>query len=261
MKIKFFSWTVVIGAMFFLLHCGGEGASQGSSPRDGGNLHVVVKNSTSQATEPYARIAAYRVVVTGEGMATPIEALFSGESETGVIEGVPVGGNRLLTVEAVNNLDQTIRAGDSEPFEVEGGKTATVPVELESVPIFVNVSPGSRIENTRLVLKAFSDPNTPLEFFEGGEGDASLMSEVFSDETRGIADYAPTLLPAGEHTFTVRHSVNGRWSRVSLDLLDGTRRRAAPLFSTGLTTPSERGKIQQAGVAAKAAIVMGRSAP
>ncbi|MBN1282868.1 MAG: hypothetical protein JXA24_03755 [Proteobacteria bacterium] len=224
-------------ALLALLALAGCGADpwQGSG---GGALAVTVKNAASfDPAAEHGRIVSYRVSVSGEGIEEPIVALFDGGADGGVVAGVPVGEGRTVAVEAVNPNEAVIRAGESFGVKVGGGLTE-VEVEMEAVPIFTNIAEGNAVDNTRLLFRIFSDPSNPVVVHEISHGadtalvDASTsLAELYLDESTGMGRFAPALMEPGRRSFEVRDLVSGRSSAASVLVLDGTRRRPAPLVA------------------------------
>lgn len=205
-----------------------------------GSLAVQVTNAKSfDPRAPHGRIERYVVRIEGEGIAPPIEATFAGDVAGGVIDHVPVGERRLITVEAINPNDATIRAGEEENVTVTDEQT-TVAVAMEAVPIFTNLTQGTAIDNTRLAFRLFSDPAHPVVVEEiAGEAATALVDAATSvadiqlDAATGLGRLSPALLAPGRHRFAVRDVASGRQSTAEVLLLDGTKRRAAPLFAAG----------------------------
>nr|HPM41964.1 hypothetical protein [bacterium] len=117
-------------------------------------------------------------------------------------------------------------------------------VEMEAVPIFTNVADGAVVDNTRMVFRVFSDPKNPVivEEMRRGESlplvDASTSaSEVALDAVTGQGSISPVLMEPGSRRFAVRDLVTGRRSEAGVLLLDGTKRRPAPLFSAATVGP------------------------
>lgn len=218
--------------------CGG-GAADGNS-RSAGASAISIKVAGSKGAKAgtqHGRIETYRVKVEGEGIAEPITAEFPGAANDGLIENVPEGSGRVVSVEAINPNGSTIRAGETPGVEVQSG-TNEVEVKMEPVPIFTNLKNGATIDNTRLVMHIFSDPSRVVTVDDSSEGvpnpviDADTnLPQLSLDATSGLGAMAPRLLPPGNHGFVVRDVENGRSSKVNVQLIDGTKRKPAPLFS------------------------------
>lgn len=234
MKLNKMLMTVII--TFFIAACGGGG--MGGS---GGMLQVVVKNAQSfNPNIEHGRVVAYQVTVTGEGIDTPIIAEFSGDAVEGVIDGIPAGDDRQVTVKAINPNNLTIKEGEKQDVSIAGGKVTETEIDLQSVPIFTNVADGNTIENTRLVFRIFSEPETSVVVEEIRADTPSQMvdaktskAEVNLDVSSGLGLMAPQLQPPGLHTYKVSDALTGRYSDVTINVVDGTKRRGAPFFAAG----------------------------
>lgn len=220
--------------LFILTSCGG------SFQTSGGNSALAVKITSAKSFNPsinHGRIEKYRVTITGNGIDAPLSAEFSGDATEGTIDNVPTGDDRTVSVEAINPNSATIRAGEAEGVSVGGGINE-VEVALEAVPIFTNLADGNTIDNTRLVFKIFSDPKNSVEVAELKE-DAALplidpsinSAEINLNQSTGVGQLAPLLIASGEHIFTVRDTVTGRLSKAQVILVDGTKRKPAPVVS------------------------------
>lgn len=228
-------------AFLGLLSIAGCGGGDVDMKGTHGALAVKVTNAKSfNPKVEHGRIERYVVRIEGDGITEPIVAEFPGSATEGVVEGVPVGGNRTVSVEAKNPNSVVIRAGEEPGVSVGDGETS-VEVALEAVPIFTNLTDGAAIDNTRLVFRLFSDPGRPLmiEDSTGGGGsplaDASTnLPQVNLDQATGLGQLAPGLIAPGERGFVVRDLITGRGSSVSIRLLDGTERKAAPFVAAGM---------------------------
>jgi hypothetical protein len=151
---------------------------------------------------------------------------------------VPSGEDRQVDVSAININSRTIREGEAEEISVEDGAISDVDVTLEAVPIFVNLKDGSIVENTRLVFQVFSDSaGKAVIEDETSAGSDVLVSastslpDVSFDTSTGLGRFAPALIQPDDHKFTVRDATTGRFSVVNVQLLDGSKRKPAPLLS------------------------------
>lgn len=230
--MEFKAWLFLLVAA--LAGCGGAG-----SPGHG-SLAVVVSNSKGfDANAEHGRIERFVVRVEGEGIAEPIEAIFAGDATEGVVDDVPVGEGRIVSVEAVNSNGAVIREGESFDVSVTDELTS-VAVQMQAVPIFTNLANGAAVDNTRLAFRLFSDPQNPVvvEELSGGASAALVdasegISEICLDASTGMGRLSPRLMEPGERLFVVRDVVTGRSSSALVKLLDGTKRRPAPLFGAG----------------------------
>ena len=228
-------------ALLALLALAGCGLDQ-SGGLGGGALAIKVTHARSfDPDTEHGRIERFRVAVSGEGIESPITAFFDGSAEEGIVSGVPTGKGRTVEVDAINPNEVVIRAGEAEGVKVDGGVNE-VDVDMEAVPIFMNIASGNTIDNTRLVFKIFSDPTNPVEVREMADGveralvdAATSVSEIRLDQSTGTGRFAPALIDPGRREFEVKDMVTGRSHRVSVLVLDGTLRRPAPLVSAAAT--------------------------
>ncbi len=235
MDAKEMKRIILLLSLLALAGCGlGEGG-QGS-----GVAVRVTKAASFDPSIEHGRIERYVVSISGEGIDAPITGEFPGDTEEGVVEGVPAGGDRTVEVRAMNPNGVAIRGGEAFGVSVGGGITE-VSIELESIPIFTNIADGNTIDNTRLVFRIFSDPANPV-IVEEADGPASPLvdasrgvPELYLDESTGMGTVAPGLIEPGEHSFAVRDAVTGRSHAVDVRLVDGTGRRPAPLVSAAAT--------------------------
>ena len=228
--------------IFILTSCGGT-STQNQSACEGtcGVVQLVVKGSKSfNPGIEHGRIVSYRVTISGEGIDSPIAAEFDGSATGGRIDGVPVGSNRQVTVEAVNPNSLVIRQGETAGVEIEGGKIVETEVALESVPIFTNIADGNTIDNTRLVFKIFADPTGDLVVEDVTADLVYILADASVSDTRvnldastGLGKLAPVLQPTGQRNYKVRNLATGRSSVITVNLSDGTKQKGAPFFAAG----------------------------
>lgn len=219
--------------MISMLAACGNGAATG----DFSNalaIRVLHAHSFDPAAE-HGRVVRYRVTVSGQDIELPIVAEFPGDAAEGVVEGVPAGEGRTVSVVAINPNEAAILAGEARGVEVGGGIN-DVPVDLEAVPIFTNLHSGNAVENTRLIFRLFSTPEHPVIVEERFKTQATVLpdaslgsAEILLDQSTGLGRCAPILLPPGRHHFAVRDAVTGRETEVVVELTDGTRQQPAPL--------------------------------
>lgn len=230
-------------SLLLLASCGGGTNSANQSTCDGacGVVKLVVNGSKSfNPGIDHGRIISYRVTISGAGIETPMVSEFDGTATGGIIDGIPVGADRQIVVEAVNANSAIIRQGEKAGIEIEGGKTADVDVTMEAVPIFTNLADKNTVDNTRLVFQIFSDPSNQVAVEDvTSESPAiltdasSMATEINLDVATGLGKMAPALQPVGDHKYKVYDVTSGRFSEVTLNLTDGTKRRGAPFFATG----------------------------
>lgn len=206
---------------------------------DCGSVMLIVHNAKSvQGNAPYSRVQKYVVTVTGPGIEEPLVGEFSGDATEGVIEGVPAGDGRIVEVNAINEDDWTLRAGEEDGIKINGGSTADVDITLEAVPVFTNIARESVVENTRLIFRVYSDDPEPVvieDLFNASSdvivNPSTSVPEVDLDQSTHLGLLAPRVRPIGGHEFTVRSTVTGRSNTANVRLLDGAMRKAAPFVA------------------------------
>jgi len=193
-------------------------------------------------------IEQYKVTITAEDIETPIVAFFEGTAISGTVENIPVGGRRVVKVEAFNPNNKMIRAGETEEVDVIGGETAEVEVDMESVPVFANLNDGNIVPNTRFIARVFSDPKDAVTIDDEFEGMGQLLMDVNSnadeltpDAATCEARFAPALLSSGEHKLTAKNVRTGRSSAVTVRLIDGTKIRPALFYNGGVAATAKIG--------------------
>lgn len=226
--------------LLFLASCGGAGSEDKNVGSTGGLKATILNSKTFNPNISHGKIAQYKVTVEGDSIIEPITAVFDGNVENGIIEGVPVGSGRIVKVEAINLNDKTIRAGEAENVEISSDNVTEVEINLESVPIFANLIDGNSIPNTQLIAKVFSDPNESLEIKDENES-LKQSFNVLTDISTGLASASAKFLLPGKHTMTVRNLNTGRFSTVTINLIDGTKVKPAPFFSAGNFQPAKLG--------------------
>lgn len=233
--------AAIAAILALLVACGGgdPGAAGG-----GGSLALRIRNAKgfNPAIE-HGRVARFVVRIEGPGIAAPIEASFPGDAEEGVVEGVPAGADRIVSVRAENGNGAVIRAGEAPGVEVGDGLTE-VEMALEAVPIFANLADGAAVENTRLVFRLFSDPESVVVVEDRTSGAPAILADLASreelvhlDASTGLGRLAPAVMAPGERLFAVRDAATGRETAVHVFVLDGKGRRPAPLASAAGLRP------------------------
>lgn len=215
--------------------------SCGTNPGDKGDGHasLAITIEGGKIFNPnieHGSVDKYRVVIRGDRM-DDIAAEFDGGAQEGVIDGIPVGDDREITVEAINPNGLAIRAGEALGVKINSGFN-DVPVRLESVPVFANIADGATIENTRLIFRVFSDPAHAIVVDGANDSEsfsivdaATNLNEIHADESTWLASISPKIMPKGEHVFEVRDLSSDRSSSIRVRLIDGERARPAPLVS------------------------------
>lgn len=232
-----------------LAGCGGGAGSTNDSATGSASLAVTISGAKSfNPSIEHGKVKTYLVTIEGVDIAEPIIAEFPGDADGGLIEGVPAGSDRKISVEAINANDLAIRAGDAQGVEISGGEN-TVDVSLDAVPIFTNLADKSFVDNTRLIFRIFSDPDHPVEIKDAAEANSALadastnVTDIWVDKSTGLGRLSPALMAPGEHAFMVSDPSTGRSSTVNVTLLDGTKRRPAPLAAAARSDETGTGRI------------------
>lgn len=155
MKIKLLS-VIAAFLLFTLLvalaGCGG-GSSQNSSSATSGTGAIAVKVALDSGTGNVTKadvndITTIRFIVSGPGMAA-ITQDFAASAGKGVIDGVPVGTGRLLTVQGLTVAGSIISSGEAKNITVIANQTSDVgtvtlsPVGIYSISGRVTLQNGS----------------------------------------------------------------------------------------------------------------------
>lgn len=234
-----------------LVICGCGGAKDMAAPTEnnGGTASVslnVMKSTANVGNKSYSTIKQYKVGITGPGIAEPIEAFFDGTEESGTVDGIPVGVERIVRIEAINNNQQIIREGLQESVTIHGGSANQLSIEMDAVPIFVNLQDGNSIAGNRIRFELFSDPQDSLEIIDLYNSSSSQLvdassssSEIYPNITTGTALFMPVGMLAGEHQFSVVSRRTGKLSTINIKVLDGAVIRPAPLYSGGNTVAGQ----------------------
>jgi hypothetical protein len=182
----------------------------------------------------------FRVVVSAEDLSVPIELFFPGDSQGGEVEGVPVGRDRRVLVEAINSRGRVVRRREVRGVSVSRGRTTPVSAALLSVPLITNLSDGVAVTTTRLRIEGFGEPAGRLEVWDlnGGREEKLLASVIGAPYlspslSDGFFRFEPGVLEPGLHTFRVRATGTGETSEVTISLVPPGRMPGRVLASAG----------------------------
>ncbi len=240
LKFLVFSFALLTSA------CGGDHPT--TNPNSGAIKAVVTNSKSFNPNISHGQITQYKVTITAPDLAEPLEATFDGSSQEGTVENVPTGSDRQIKVEAINSNSKRIREGEAANLEVKGGEVTEAEVAMESVPTFANIDDGNVIPNTRFVARLFSEPGKAVTIEDDFNGTtlplldiATANTEIMPDASTGLSFVAPPLMPVGGHRLTVKDIRTNRATTVTVNIIDGTKAKPAPLFSAGSTQPARFG--------------------
>lgn len=230
----------MIAASLFLAACG---SSPGDYRAAGGSLALNIRDvgGFTPGIEHY-RAEKYIVTVEGDGISEAIRAEFDGEASEGFIDGVPIGENRTVEVEAFNANGIRIKRGIAGDVAV-GGTTAEVDVEMNYIPIFANIADGATVENTRFLIKVIADPANPFIIIgEPRDGESKQSFSIsdepssndafYSDDVSWSVGITPPVMAPGNYGIAVVDSATGLNSRVEIKIVEGRYVKPAPIVSS-----------------------------
>ncbi|MFH1653248.1 MAG: hypothetical protein ABIE74_04240 [Pseudomonadota bacterium] len=203
---------------------------------EGGGLSLKVTNTKAQ---PTTDIKEFKIIVTGEGIEAPIEAVFPFGTQDGVIRDIPCGDDRLVELLAIDNSNRIVRRGESL-VAVHCGKMNDASITLKRVPIIANMIPNSIIENGRINLKVISEPSDEVIIKDVVDGvETNLTNPVnnaalFSlSADKGELSYEPAALSNTWHTFKLESTVTGYSSETKVRLVEEGDRKPAEISFGG----------------------------
>jgi hypothetical protein len=225
---------VVLLLSLLMLHCGQAG--------DGG--HVVVGDGAatlaiyrSQSSAVHPMLEAHRVIVriSGDSFDT-LEFAFAADVTELLMEGIPSGRDRYVTVAVENIREQVVRMGEQSDVDIASDGVTDVTMTLDAVPIFTNVVDGSIVANTRFRPEVITAPGHTIHVRYQRDGgfdepliDAALGTDaIVTDPDVGVAAIATPPLAPGQYHLVVRDAETARTSQAELTIVDGTQRRSAP---------------------------------
>lgn len=235
---------------FFLIlssfACGGSGgdgdivlAVKNARGPEGFGSEVAGLATAGEGLPEVLRVHSFRVVVSGEDF-SPIETVFPGDTKEGTITGIPVGSDRTVLIEALNETGETVRRREVTNVEILGSRPTQVVAALVAVPRLTNVHDGSVVPTTRLVLEGYGEPAGGLEIidhFAGASYSLSSASDtgglVTPSLSVGFFSFRPSLLSPGLHSFEIRDSQTGESSSVTVTLVSSGRRPGVWIGSAG----------------------------
>ncbi len=231
-------WVVMLAMAFVTLGCGdlsfGRNASEGV--RGLVSVKVLLPNNFNPRAD-HGRAVSFRVRVEAYDIEPAIEALFDGDASEGVLEEVPCGDDRRIIVDAVNPNGAVILYGESRSISVGEG-TNTVDVPMAFVPVFTNLTDGSVVENSRLVVGVFADPESRLVISaqsESGSAEISAQASAVpfhTDANSWSLGVPAKKLPPGEYTFEVRDADTSLANCIRVRLVETRGAVPAQIYTT-----------------------------
>lgn len=226
----------IIFGMVFLFSCGGV------ADRSDSKLNVIIERPKGFSTQTeHGKIERYKITISGEDIAEPINAEFLGTNSEARIEGVPCGDGRSISVEAINPNGAVVFAADKNNVNISGGVNE-IEVKMESVPVFTNLFNGSVVEKNRLVVGIFADPNDKILIgsrVNGAEVSLSRDLEelpISTNESTWMYGLSAKNLSAGEYEIFAKDVTNNRQSSVTVRLVDTGGLVPAPIFSAAVSS-------------------------
>jgi len=225
--------TLIILLAIIFSACGQVGEDKSLTSGELASARVIVSGSKSRVKDQnYSQIYTYRVEVSGPGIDQPIVKDFAGDSESGTIDGIPVGKDRVVKVQAINTRGKILREGETENVAVGKGVN-DIGVSLDAVPIFTNLQDGNVIPLNRLVIRVFSDPEDLVQIKREKKNQIETLNEFNPDMSTGLFSMTPKLPEKGEYTFIAESKITGRSSTVTVRIIDGINAIPASVYSSG----------------------------
>lgn len=245
---------IIAVSVFFAISCSsgqnsnvGSGTTLGGRSTNGGSVALSVSDSYKPASvsDPSTlpevlQVTSFHVAISGDNFST-IEATFSGDAAGGQIEGIPVGENRRVLVEALNANGVVVRRREISNVRITGGDVTPIVASLLSVPVVTNVSNDNMVTQTRLFFRGYAEPAGSLQVwdsYQGGESrlieEASVRSDVISPSlSDGGFNFRPSALPLGAHLFTLKDPSSGEETKLQLTVVKPGREPGVGNHSAG----------------------------
>lgn len=178
-------------------------------------------------------VTRFKVTVTGVGIPAPIEVSADGSAAGMQIDGIPSGEGRSVLIEALNQEGTVIRRRKIDGIEVVPEVVTPVRTSLNTIPLIMNLRPGSVVLSRNLKLIGFGEPGTSIRIdaatssesvpLNRSAGPASLV--VSPAASTGLFEFTPpanTLL--GKQTITLTDEASGESSSIGIYVVRGGNR-------------------------------------
>lgn len=201
---------------WLLMSCGNgteEAVSFSETEGEPGYVHLNITNAKDLSPSEVGTITSYKIRLEGDDFA-PIEQIISNDASGVVIQGIPIGTNRHISVWALNRDGQILREGLLNNVTISTGKIE-LSIPLLSVPMVLNLEEGSAVSNQDLFFDLLTDPGHYLTVKT-----TMPLGEVVADP-QGFASFYPDILPAGYYQFTIVDEDSGKSRLLSLRLYEG----------------------------------------
>lgn len=191
---------------------------------------------------PYASakstLHSFEVTIEGEDMEASFRKNLGADAKGMVLENLPLGRGRSLTVRGLNADGELLRLGKIESLKLDSTAGESVALKLNAVPLVLNLRNESQISNRRLFFRLFADPGERLSVRLNGD----VLGERVAD-SRGIASFYHPDLPPGRYSFTIHNLENDLTTQLDLSVWDGAQTLGAPLSAASdLRTVSSFGQ-------------------
>lgn len=177
---------------------------------------------------PYASakstLDSFEVTIEGEEMEAPFRKSLKADAKGMVLENLPLGRGRSLTVRGLNADGELLRLGKIESLKLDSTAGESVALKLNAVPLVLNLRNEDQISNRRLFFRLFADPGEHLSVRLNG----TVLGERVADP-RGIASFYHPDLPPGRHSFTILNLENDLTTELNVSVWEGSQTLGAPL--------------------------------
>ncbi len=245
--------SVAMGALLLAVHCGGGGSESGGSAGAQGaesgapaTLHLNIESRSAGDTSlpPYRRAGEFRIAVSGFGLEAPIQKTVSADEKSAAIDGILVGAVIDIAVEAVNREGVVFKRGYAKDIAIDD-TIQQVSLQVEQVPILLDVSDGDALFADRLYLSLCAEPGARVRLYAQADGAAEFAVRATGGATRFTAGddclihLVPENLDVGAYTLRLQDEANGEESALSLHVQPASGAWVFP-FTAGSAAGSPR---------------------